>query len=427
MTAGFFGGNVNQPGGYAGVPLAVLEYDDTNIDLPPAPAPVGTPVPLVTLTSSTGPLAPAGYTGTVNWGDGTPVDAASFTPFPARSLNFLFAGLVPGQTLFVDGPDHTYQTPGTFDVTIAVTAPGAATATISHDSITIAAPMITLSGQLNPASDSGISDTDGVTNINTPSFFGTTQPGATVVLTISSATDLGAAPVVVGAGVADPAGNWSIQSSPLYDGFYFVTATATGKFGASVTTGVGPLLTGPGGNLGELIIDTIGPKIAGFQVTNARTGTFQVGFTDPYGLVLAPLTDPSNYVANRPSPTPRKGQKFPVATLTASTVSYGPGPMPTTSTYPVLVTGTLGGRKPLVTRNGTYTFVIHSAAIISIAGTPLDGEFAGRFPSGDGHPGGDFRVRINVRNGKIGRAVVLAPAATTTHPVRAQALSRHRA
>ncbi len=229
MTAGFYGGNVNQPGGYAGVPLAVLEYDDTNIDLPPSTAPVGTPVPLVTLTSTTGTLSPAGYSGTVNWGDGSALDAASFTPLTAPSLNFQFSGLVPGQTLFVDGPDHTYATPGTFEVTVDVMAPGAATPTVHQLSITIAAPTITLTGQLNPASDSGISNSDGVTNINTPNFFGTTQPGATVVLSVSSATDLDAAPVIVGIGVADAAGNWSIKSNPLYDGFYFVTATATGQ------------------------------------------------------------------------------------------------------------------------------------------------------------------------------------------------------
>lgn len=424
LTAGFLFGSADQPAGFAGVPLTVLEFDDSSIDLPPATAPVGTPVPLATLTSATGPLSAAGYSGTVDWGDGSAVDAASFTPLAMKSLNFMFSALVPGQTLFVDGPDHTYATPGTYAITVSVLAPGATTPTVFHPSVTIAPVPVTVTGQLNPVDDTGISATDGITDINTPQFFGVTQPGATVDLTASSPTNLGATPLTLGVTVADAAGNWSFTPLPMADGRYFVTATAVGRFGATATQTVG---VGANSGLDELAIDTTGPQIAEFRVTNGKTGAFEVGFTDPYGLVLAPLTDPSNYTVGRPTPTPRKGQKFPIASLVSSTVPFGPGAM-TTSFYPVTVTGTLAGRQPLIPRNGTYTFAIHASGITSVAGTELNGKFTGHFPTGlASFAGGDFQVKVNVRNGKVVGLAQVKPVKQAAQVVRAKVVAGHHA
>jgi hypothetical protein len=36
-----------------------------------------------------------------------------------------------------------------------------------------------------------------------------------------------------------------------------------------------------------------------------------------------------------------------------------------------------------------------------IAGNLLDGEFAGAFPTGNGHPGGDFTAQFNVNSQKV--------------------------
>ena len=41
---------------------------------------------------------------------------------------------------------------------------------------------------------------------------------------------------------------------------------------------------------------------------------------------------------------------------------------------------------------------------------PLDGEFAGTLPTGDGAAGGDFRVKFTVRNGKASKILPVAPA-----------------
>jgi hypothetical protein len=45
-----------------------------------------------------------------------------------------------------------------------------------------------------------------------------------------------------------------------------------------------------------------------------------------------------------------------------------------------------GGRLP----RGRYIFQISSGGVTDLAGNALDGEFTGRFPSGNGAPGGNF-------------------------------------
>ncbi len=368
-------------------------------------APVGTPLPLVVLTSSAGSLSAAGYSATINWGDGSPIETAT--------INSQADG-----TLVVIGSDHTYQTPGTFQPAVSVTAPGDSAPTVYHALATVSAPVVSITGQLNPLSDSGVSNTDGITNINTPNFFGMTQPGATVVVYASTNASRYTVRVPVGTGVADTAGRWSINTILLNDGEYLMSAEATGKFGVTASTALTDYL-------GDLKIDTVGPKITSFQVTDAKKGIFQVGFSDPLGLLVTPLTDPANYTANRPSPTPRRGQKFPVATLFRSVGSFGTG-VPY-GIDPVLVTGTLSTGKPLITRNGTYTFTIRSAGITSLSGASLDGEFAGQFPTGNGRAGGDFQVKVNVKNGKASGPIAIAPAKTTTHTVRARVAANHHA
>ncbi len=68
-------------------------------------------------------------------------------------------------------------------------------------------------GDLLASSDTGASDSDGITSDTTPSFSGTGEVGATVTLTIS-----GQAPLTA---VVDASGNWSIDvTTPLAAGSY---------------------------------------------------------------------------------------------------------------------------------------------------------------------------------------------------------------
>src|SRR5207237_627771 len=75
---------------------------------------------------------------------------------------------------------------------------------------------------LTAATDSGSSNTDNITKVTTPVFTGgSAEAGATVTLFDTNGT------TVLGTGVADGSGNWSITSSALADGVHTLTAKQT--------------------------------------------------------------------------------------------------------------------------------------------------------------------------------------------------------
>ena len=91
-----------------------------------------------------------------------------------------------------------------------------------------------LTGMLNPASDTGTSSSDG-TNDNEPNFTGTATSGSAVTL-FALATGSLANAVSIGQEVVSAAGTWSFTpSSPLADGLYVITATASLSGGSSST------------------------------------------------------------------------------------------------------------------------------------------------------------------------------------------------
>ncbi len=360
----------------------------TNIDFTGLPLDGIYSVPLVTLSSTAGPLLASGVTATVDYGDGTPVAAAEAVAI-TRS---------PGQ-LVIDGPDHTYTTPGTYKITIAVVEPGDTSPTIFVNPITVNPPPISITGQLSGGTSSftgPFGDTMS-TNATRPRFAGFTQPGATIVLTATNLANP-SLNLVVGTGTANASGNWDITLVPFVDGRYNIAALATGQFGATA----GAFLAGPFDNF--LQVDTAGPKVVSFQITNARTGSFAIGFDDPYGMNLYPLTQPSTYSLTRTSPATRKGQTFTVTNLQSS---VQPDTLSSYTFAPVVVTGTLTTGKTPITQNGTYTLTLPSTDFNSLSGAPLDGEYTGHFPSGNGQGGGNFRVRFTIRNGKASGPIAI--------------------
>ena len=89
------------------------------------------------------------------------------------------------------------------------------------------------------ASDTGRSNTDNETANTTPTFTGTADPGATVVLHDSDGA------TVIGTGVADnTTGAWSITTTgPLSEGVHTITAQATGSSGVAGVASTGLVVT----------------------------------------------------------------------------------------------------------------------------------------------------------------------------------------
>ena len=108
---------------------------------------------------------------------------------------------------------------------------------------------------LVPASDTGVFNTDNLTNDTTPTVTGTAEVGATVTLYDTNGT------TVLGSAVADGAGVWSITSATLANGAHTLTAKQTDQAGnvSVASTGLG------------VVIDSVGAPAPG--VLDLATGS----------------------------------------------------------------------------------------------------------------------------------------------------------
>src|SRR5206468_3276625 len=98
---------------------------------------------------------------------------------------------------------------GTHSITARDTDPaGNVSVTSGALALTIdrTAPAVPSAPDLDPASDTGVSNTDNVTDISTPTFNGTAEAGSTVTIFSDG--------VAVGSGIAT-GGTYSIITSPL--------------------------------------------------------------------------------------------------------------------------------------------------------------------------------------------------------------------
>lgn len=94
----------------------------------------------------------------------------------------------------------------------------------------ISIPAAPSAPDLDVASDNGISNSDNITNDNTPTLSGTAETGSTVKLYDGA--------IEIGSGTATTEGAWSITSSLLSDGAHAITAQATDAAGnASISSG----------------------------------------------------------------------------------------------------------------------------------------------------------------------------------------------
>ena len=155
--------------------------------------------PVGSFTDTNPAATTSNYDVTIDWGDGTPETAGTVV---ATST---------ADTFNVIGT-HTYADAGVnggighFPITIDVHDINSTTTTIT-DTANVADVPLVVTGKLNPASDSGASDSDDITNVVQPNFFGTTnQPFATVTLYATAAGST--TPVVIGQGVSNAKDAW---------------------------------------------------------------------------------------------------------------------------------------------------------------------------------------------------------------------------
>lgn len=297
------------------------------------------------------PVVPHLYAASIDWGDGT-TSPAFIDPSNGAILG-----------------SHTYRESGAYLLRVAVATVDNPLVVVATTTVSVADVPVPLSGRLDPASDTGISDSDGITFIRQPVYFGATEAHARVEL---FATLLpGPGPLIpLGFVEADGQGAWQIRSQvALADGTYAVTALATDRNGVTTATAA----------LGTLVVDTVGPRVVGLEFQRFQKRILTTFQDDRSGMARRTLIDGENYELRRPHT--RLGQIL-IRTLSTTT--------PAAPTDPQEVTARITGVPQL--RRGTYVYTVVSGpyGVTDVAGNPLDGEFYGRFPSGNGVPGRDF-------------------------------------
>jgi large repetitive protein len=341
----------------------------------------GIPTGPLAVTTLTGTTDTTGYTALVDWGDGTTPVVASIVSAAAPATNF-----------DVDTSGHTYAQGGiTYALTITIRDAQGYVVGTAINAITV--EVISLSGKLSPQSDTGISNTDGITNDTTPTFVGNTSPGTTVEVFATPSGSAVTPGSQIAIGAANSAGYWSatVVNTPLTDGSYTITAEA-------VNTSDHVLATA---SLGTVVIDTVAPVITTLtfdRFDDTVTVTYQDNLS---GMDYASIANSAFYhLSAKPLAADVPVPKM----LLPTSISIIPGATPTS---PEVVSVVFNHGRPV--RGGRYLIVIDSGTgntgVQDIAGNALDGNFYGSFPSGDGLPGGDFVASIDTFHNNI----VLAP------------------
>jgi len=398
QTQGLFGAIAFTPGATATVAALIPSATQPTVSTTEGLVFSG---PVASFTNSN-PAATVGQYNyvTIDWGDGTPNSAGTVSQPGGAGTAFLVSGT------------HTYADAGVnggighYPITVNLLDQNGLTLTIANTANVADVPL-SVTGKLNPASDSGASNSDDITKVVQPNFIGTTnQPGATVTLYALAAGS--AAPVVIGQGVSNANDAWSITANQaLADGSYAITAIAVDSAGHTIsgTTTIVP----------ALVIDTVGPKVT--NVSFARlSGEILVTIQDyggpnnaGVGLNLSSLIDANNYSLTK------YHQHGPAAFLVTS-INVTPG----TLTGSQLVTLQFNGGKTL--RGGHYFFTVRSVSptdltgVRDIAGNALDGEFYGYFPSGNNEPGGDFIAELDAVHNTIYAPKTVIGTATPVSP-----------
>jgi len=343
-------------------------------------------VPLATFVDLDGLKTISDYSATINWGDGT-LDSPGVITGPAAD----------GVTFTVSG-SHTYSLDGTYPVTVTITDNAGAKEVVTTTATITEVPPTILVGVLDPASDSGVSNTDKITNVTNPIFYGSTNdPNAIINLYSNEAGVI----TNIGTGQATSGGLWAIQTSFIPDGSYAIYATATDLYHPNEVSFPIALLGGTSG-LPNLVIDTMGPLVTE-AIFRPSIGKVQIAIQDPIGggLTTAEVADGADFRFSVYGKT-----SYPPNLVTGISVIRSGGPNDPIEEY---LTINKGKKLP----SGRYEFTI-SSAITDIAGNALDGEFYGYFPSGNGKPGSNFQALLVSNQTQVFAAM---PTTTSASPL----------
>ncbi len=242
--------------------------------------------------------------------------------------------------------------------------------------------------KLDSSSDTGVSNSDGITKDTTPTFSGTTVPNVPVYL-YGRPAGTNQVPGVIGQTVADSSGNYSITSIPLANGQYEFFVQAFRPDGRS--TGLV--------NAGLLTIDTASPVVTN-AILNPQTGQIEVTFQDERsGMAQPTLTNLNNYTFVK---------QYTGAPRAFAITNAQPLPI-TGPTVPQTVVLDSSAGRPI--QHGRYLFAVLASGVTDVAGNALDGEFNGSFPTGNNVPGGDFNAQFQVNSRGT------SPALPTNEPI----------
>ena len=312
------------------------------------------------------------YAAVVDWGDGT-----------APTAGLVVAGATPG-TYQVLG-SHTYQgvglpilgqSAGTYPISTTIFRTGALGNFVKTASGAIVQDVPNgVAGVLNPATDSGVSPLDGITNVVRPIFNGVSLPGSVVtVYAIPTGTTI---VEPIGSATTDASGTWGLATSPLVDGSYSVVAVSVDRFGMAPVSS----LMMPNAHQGPLMVETQSPQVAAVQFNRDRSQV-RVTYSDPEGYLNASsLLNPSAYQF-------AEAKVKPSALATAGPILESFDSSGHSAT--VLITLNGGRRFP----KGSVGLRIEGTAIGDAAGNVLDGTYHGHLPSGSGQPGSNFSIEI---------------------------------
>ena len=320
----------------------------------------------------------ADFTATIEWGDGA--SSAGAIDYSHELVSI--PELPPIRQ--VSG-EHVYTSLGTFNVKVTIRSIDGQTAS-AVTAVTIRPVSIRINGILDAASDSGASNSDGITNVTLPIWRGLTAPGATVTLFAKAA---GGTVTTVGTTKADDRGGWAVMPANAFaDGRYEIgVAGVDAVTGDLATMGLAPLT-----------VDTVGPRVTSASL-NPKNGKVSITFEDDRsGLTPQVLLGSNTYTLTRVGV--RVGGVYSPAKLSSTSAAAGAQQVGVGMTF-------VGGRRVV---KGNYVLAVRPGAVTDIAGNGLDGKFSGAFPSDNGTPGGTFaaRVTVNGNSARLGPVIVAA-------------------